>query len=325
MNVKEQDKLEVGKIITAILTTTLVIVLPGIAWALFGWLHLLLPLLAFAVLSKFGKYTGKKFLLTATFLALFCYIIIGNIELFVFSAIFLFAGYVLFLSYENHEKPALSCFKTVITIGIGWSIVLVFLAMGSDVSPYRQLVTTLDLGISEALTYYQDSDSVDLETLAMLETTLNQMKIIVPLIMPAILGTLVLLLSWFTMILCNTLMIHQKGSSHWSSYGMWQLPDKLIWIAIAMGLLAILPVSGLRVVAINVLILLSVIYSFQGLAVAVFYMNKWNVPILMRSFFYVMMIIQTFGTIILLVLGIADVWLDLRKIKSDDTTDDEIK
>ncbi len=45
----------------------------------------------------------------------------------------------------------------------------------------------------------------------------------------------------------------------------------------------------------------------------------------MRSFFYVMMIVQTFGTIILLVVGIADVWLDLRKIDKDEEADEENK
>ena len=325
MLLKKQEQLEIGKIITAILSTTAIVVLPGIAWGLFGWLHLLLPLLAFAVLSKFGKYTGKKFLLTATVFSLICYIILGNIDLFVFSAIFLFAGYVLFSSFENNERPALSGFKTAVVIGIGWSAVLAFFTWGSDISPYRQLITTLDLGISEALTYYRASDSVTPETLAMLETTLSQMKIIVPLIMPAILGSLVLLVSWFTMILSNTLIIRQNGSSSWSSYGMWQLPDKIIWVAICMGLLTMVPVAGMRIIALNALILLSVVYCFQGLAVSVHFMNKWNVPILMRSFFYVMMIVQTFGTIVLLVLGIADVWLDLRKLKSDNINEEEIK
>ena len=325
MNVNEQEQPEIGKIITAILTTTAIVVLPGIAWSVFGWLHLLLPVLAFAVLSKFGKYTGKKFLLTSIVISLICYIILGNLDLFVFSAIFFFAGYVLFVSFENHESPALSGFKTAVTIAIGWSVVLAFFTWGSEISPYKQLITTLDLGISEALAYYQQTETVTPETLAMLDTTLSQMKVIVPLIMPAILGCFVLFISWFTMIISNTLLIRKNGSSSWSSYGMWQLPEKLIWVAICMGLVTMLPISGIRIVALNALIMLSVIYCFQGLAVAVFYMNKWNVPILMRSFFYVMMIVQTFGTIVLLVLGVADVWLDLRKIKTDNTIEEEIK
>lgn len=322
---KDPAQLEIGKIITAILTTTAIIILPGIAWEIFGWLHLLLPLLAFAVLNKFGKYTGKKFLLTATVLSLIGYIIIGNLHLFAFSAIFLFAGYVLFSSFDKDESPALSGFKTALSIAIGWGLVLGFFTWGNDVSPYKQLISSLDIGISEALTYYRSSASVTPETLAVLETTLVQMKIIVPLIMPAVLGSIVVLVTWFTMVLGNALLIRQKGSTTWSGFGMWQLPEKMIWLAIVMGILVLLPTAGVRVVALNALILLSVVYFLQGLAVAVFYMNKWKVPLLMRSFFYVMMVIQTFGTIILIVFGIADVWLDLRKIKSDNTTEEENK
>lgn len=325
MTASDQGRLEVGKIITAILTTTAIVILPGIAWELFGWLHLFLPLLAFSVLCKFGKYTGKKFIATAVLLSLVCFLFLGNVDLFAFSAIFLFAGYVLFSSYEKGESPALSGFKTAVTIGIGWSVVLVFFTWGSDISPYKQLIITLDAGISEALTYYRDTETVSPETMAMLETTLSQMKIIVPLVMPAILGCLILLVTWLTMILGNTIAIRQHLASRWRNYGMWQLPDKLIWLAIAMGLLTLLPATFARTIAVNVLILLSLIYSFQGLSVAVFYMNKWNVPILMRSFFYVMMIVQTFGTIILLVVGIADVWLDMRKIDKDEEVNEEHK
>lgn len=323
MTSTDQGKLEVGKILTAILTTTAIIILPGIAWELFGWLHLLLPLLAFGILCKFGEYTGKKFLATATIISLICFLFLGNIDLFAFSAIFLFSGYMLFTSYQRGESVALSGFKTALTIGIGWSVVLAFFTWGSDISPYRQLITTLDTGISEALTYYRDSENVAPETMVMLESTLSQMKVIIPLIMPAILGSLILLVTWLTMLLGNTLVIRQNGTSRWQNYGYWQLPDKVIWLAIIMGGMTLLPVSMVKAVAVNVLILLSLVYSFQGLAVAVFYMNKWNVPVLMRSFFYVMMIVQTFGTIILLVIGIADVWLDLRKIKATDNPEED--
>jgi uncharacterized protein YybS (DUF2232 family) len=320
---QEKEQLDIGKIIAAILTTTAIVVLPGIAWELFGWLHILLPLLSFAVLLKFGKYTGKKFLLTASILSLIFYIIIGNLDLFVFSAIFLFAGYVQFSSFEKKERPAISGLKTFATISSGWIAVLILFTLGKEVSPYSQLISTLDLGISEALTFYQGSDSVTPETLAMLETTLSQMKLVLPLIMPAILGSIVLLITWFSMLLGNIIAMREQGSTAWAGYGLWQLPDKLIWFAIVLGICVMLPIPGLRIIALNILILLGLVYCFQGLAVAVFYMNKWNVPLLLRSFFYVMLIVQTFGTVVLLVVGIADVWLDLRKIKLSDNVKED--
>jgi hypothetical protein len=53
------------------------------------------------------------------------------------------------------------------------------------------------------------------------------------------------------------------------------------------------------------------------MAIAVFFMNKWNVPLLLRSFFYVMIVFQSLGTLILLIFGIADIWFDFRKLKQE--------
>lgn len=310
-----QDRPEISLIIKAILTTTAVVVLPAVAWGMFGWMHILLPLVSFFVLEKFGHYTGLRFILVASVLSLVCYLLAGSIDLFLFSAIFLLAGYVLHTAYARGDSPALSGLKASATMALGWFATLFVFTWGSDVSPYQQLINTLDVGISEALKYYQANEDVSAETMVMLQTTLGQMKAVIPLVMPAVLGGFILLITWLTMIIANSFLLKQNGTTTWTHYGRWQLPDRMIWLPIALGLAVMVPVPLLRIVAINGLILLSIVYCFQGLAVAVFYMNKWSVPILMRSFFYVMMIIQTFGTVILLIFGIADVWLDLRKIR----------
>ena len=60
--------------------------------------------------------------------------------------------------------------------------------------------------------------------------------------------------------------------------------------------------------------LLAILYFFQGLAIAAFYLNKWKLPKFFRSVMYLMLILQSFGTILLTVVGIADVWFDIRKL-----------
>ena len=141
------------------------------------------------------------------------------------------------------------------------------------------------------------------------------MKVIVPLIMPSILGSFILVITWFTMVLGNMLLLKTSGNAPWVKYRYWQLPEKIIWIVIATGLLALMPIQPFRTIGINCLVLLSIVYCFQGMSIAVFFMNKWNVPLLLRSFFYVMIIFQSFGTLLLLIFGIADIWFDFRKLK----------
>jgi uncharacterized protein YybS (DUF2232 family) len=318
-----QKSIDFNSIGRVILLCAVVITLPAIDWSIFGWMHILLPLLSFYVLSRYGSYTGLRFLITAAAVSAVVFLVLKSFSLFVFSAVLLLGGYVLHQASANHDSPAKSGLKTFGTLALGWVVILGFFTYGAEVSPYRQLVNTLDIGIGEALLYYRQSDSVSSETLVILEATLFQMKVIVPLIMPAILGSLILMVTWFTMIVGNNLLIRIHGDSPWPTYGTWQLPEKLIWVAILSGGASLLPIPVIQMAGINGLILIVMIYCFQGLAISVFYMNKWKVPILIRSFFYVMMVVQSFGTVILLVLGIGDIWLDLRKLKTPVDDDQE--
>jgi uncharacterized protein YybS (DUF2232 family) len=315
--IQGNEQPDVGKIIRTILLASLVIVLPGLHWSLFGWLHLFLPLLAFYILGMYGGFTGKRLLFTSVAISLLVYLLLKNFDLFVFSIALLLSGYVLFSSVERHDSPAFSGLKGALALSGGWITIFIILSMGSEISSYGQLINSLDDGIGDALDYYRQSGEVSGETLVMLETTLYRMKVLIPLIMPSILGSFILIITWFTMILGNMLLLKTSGNAPWTSCRYWQLPEKLIWVVIGAGILAMLPMQIIRPIGINSLVLLSIVYCFQGISIAVFFMNKWNVPILLRSFFYVMIIFQSLGTIILLILGIADIWFDFRKLKQD--------
>jgi uncharacterized protein YybS (DUF2232 family) len=313
------EQLNIGRIIRTILLASLIIVLPGLHWSLFGWLHIFLPLVALYTLGSYGGYTGKRLLIISVAISLIVFLILRNFDLFIFSTVLLLSGYVLFFSADRHDSPALSGLKSALAMAGGWLAIFTVLSFGSEVSAYGQLVTSLDDGIGEALEYYRQSGEISGDTLVMLEATLYRMKVIVPIIMPSILGSFILLITWFTMVLGNILLLKTSGNAPWVSYRYWQLPDKVIWVVIGAGIFALLPITTFRHIGINSLVLLSIVYCFQGMAIAVFFMNKWNVPLLLRSFFYVMIIFQSLGTLILLVFGVADIWFDFRKLKQKST------
>ncbi len=307
----------IGKICRSILFVSLVIVLPGLQWSLFGWLHIFLPLVAFYILGRHGEYTGKRLLIASVLISLLIYLLLNDFELFIFSAVLLLSGYVLFFSAQTHDSPAISGLKSSLVMVSGWIVIFIVLSLGSDVSAYGQLIKSLDDGIGEALTYYRQSGDISGDTLVMLEATLYRMKVIVPIIMPAILGSFILFSTWFTMVVGNVLLLKTNGRAPWINFRYWQLSEKVIWVAIGSGIFALLPIDTLRHIGINLLILLSIVYCFQGISIAVFFMNKWKVPLLLRSFFYVMMIFQSVGTLILLFFGVADIWFDFRKLKQE--------
>jgi hypothetical protein len=314
---------EIKNILVLVLVISLALVLPGLHWSLFGWLYLLLPLIAFLLFGRFGRYTGKRVLLTAATISLAVNLLLGSFDLFLFSSAMLFPGFVLHHSAGHGELPSLSGLKGSLSLAASWLIAVAIAAIGSEISVYSQMLHTLDQTLTEAMAQYRQYDGISTEALGVIETTISQMKVVIPVIMPGILGGVVLFVTWATMVLGNIIIEKTSGLKAWPIFRRWSLPEKLIWAVIVMGACILVPVEPLPKIGINCILLLIIIYCFQGLSITVFFMNKWRIPILLRSFFYVMIIFQSLGTVILLFFGIADIWLDFRKLKSLNASENE--
>jgi len=318
MSSKQKEKPQVKTIflITALVVCTLV--LPGARWAYFGWLHMFTPLIAFTILWRFGKYTGSRLLISGIALGAIALLLQGNLDLALFSGTLLSCGFILFHSATRKDSPSLSGLKGIVTLGGGWLLLLALFSLGAEISPYGKFLQSMDEGINETLAYYRQNSAVGADALVMIETTLLQMKEIVPRLLPGIIGIVVLLFTWMTMVLANLLANREQRTLPWPNMRVWQLPDKLIWPTIATGFLVLLPVSQLQWFGINLLLLLCLVYTFQGLSILMFFMHKWRVPVLFRSFIYVMVVFQTLGTVVLLVIGVAESWFDFRKLNHSD-------
>lgn len=319
---------EIKRIFGNILLIFAALTLPGVAWALFGWVHVFLPVLVFIYLNKYGFNIGNRFILAGAGLALLTGLLTQSVDVLLFSFSMIPTGYVLAKSGMQGDSPGYSGLKGAATLAVCWALLIGGLGISTGVSPYGSLIATLNTGIDEALNHYRQNETLAPDAMVMLETTLYQMKVVLPIIMPAIFLSCALFSTWITMVLGNRLAFRFCNREVWPRYRFWQLPDRLIWLGIGCAAFAFLPLGAIRDVAVNLLILLSIIYCFQGFAVCVFFMNKWKVPLLFRSFIYVMIVFQSFGTLLLLVIGIADIWLDFRKLnplkpKSDEDITDE--
>lgn len=310
---QRSPKPELLRIIGNILLIFSAIILPGTAWSMFGWLHGLLPLVVFIFICRYGVIIGGRFIVAGGGLAALAGMLVPALGLPLFSFSMIPAGYLLARSGLQGDSPAFAGLKGgAAQIGC-WALLIAGLSLTTGVNPYGVFLETLNSGIDEALSHYRQSGTFEPDAMMALEATLYQMKVVLPIIMPAIFVSFALATTWLTMVAGNRLAARFLKLKLWPGFRTWQLPDRLIWLAIACAIPALLP-GTMRHIAVNLLIVLSVIYCFQGFAVCVFFMNKWRVPPLIRSFLYVMIVLQSVGTLVLLTVGIADVWFDFRKL-----------
>ncbi len=99
----------------------------------------------------------------------------------------------------------------------------------------------------------------------------------------------------------------------------WKAPEPLVWAAVGSGVLLLLPGFALKMLGLNGVIVLMVVYFFQGIAVVAFYLHKKQVPRLARIMVYFIIAVQQLVMLIVVAAGFFDTWFNFRKIEKPPT------
>ncbi|MBN2284172.1 MAG: DUF2232 domain-containing protein [Deltaproteobacteria bacterium] len=94
----------------------------------------------------------------------------------------------------------------------------------------------------------------------------------------------------------------------------WKAPDSVVWLLIGAGVFIIIPLWWIRVVGFNMMIVLFLVYLLQGVAIVSYYFQQKNIPLFFRGFAYFMIFAQQFLLLVVIGLGIVDIWADFRKL-----------
>jgi uncharacterized protein YybS (DUF2232 family) len=165
---------------------------------------------------------------------------------------------------------------------------------------------------------YKLSAKLPAATLLEIEAAFTELRLLVPRIFPGMLLMTVICTVWANLLAGDWLLKRKRQNlSTWDDFRNWRLPEPLVWGVIIAGLLVFLTDNILSSISLNILMVLGLIYFFQGLAVMTFLFGKWAVPLPLKLFLYALLLVQAYGMLLLAVLGLADVWLDFRKAKPE--------
>ena len=134
-------------------------------------------------------------------------------------------------------------------------------------------------------------------------------------IMPAMFTISFMATMWMNILIIKRLLL-RKGIqlSSMENLNQYRAPDYLVWIVIGFGLILFLPVEIPRYVSINCLIVLMLVYFFQGIAVVSFFFQKKRSPAALRMFCYSLIAVQLYFLILVIGLGFFDNWINFRKL-----------
>jgi uncharacterized protein YybS (DUF2232 family) len=292
---------------------TMILFAAAVVMPVFGLVSLfLLPLPVLVYRLKLGRSKGIAVAAVA-FIAMAVILGGGSLDLFLFLGLLLL-GLILGESFERR----FSLEKTMVVacggLGLLGFLALFFYSHMSGVG-MQALVSGF---VSQYLTMYQtaiDQMSTTEEARQALLANIDRIEFVMLRMLPGMVISGVLFTSWITVLLAKPLL--KRAGLPCPDFGAlirWKAPEKLVWVLIGCGLMLMMPASGLKFIGLNGLMVLMQVYFFQGIAIVAFFFEKKRMPVLLRWFLYTLITFQIFLLVLVIAVGLFDMWLDVRKL-----------
>lgn len=171
----------------------------------------------------------------------------------------------------------------------------------------------------EATVILYESMGVPTDTIHLIRDSLDGIQYVLVRILPALAVASVLFVTWTSLLLARPLL--KRGNLFYPDFGrlnLWKSPEALVWVAIACGLMLMIPERTIKFLGINGLLILMSIYFFQGIAIISYYFERKRFPRILRIFLYSLIALQQIVLLVVVALGFFDMWINFRKLGRDD-------
>lgn len=213
----------------------------------------------------------------------------------------------------------LSVEKTVgITTGAvlaAGAVMLALYSLLSTASPWAVVSDYLEKSVEMAIAMYREIDASE-EKIEILARSLEGILYLMLRIIPAIVIVTTLFVVWSNLLLARSLLRSKElFCPDFGKLNQWKAPEHLIWVAIASGGLLLFAHPGIKMLGINGLIVIMMIYFFQGIAIVSFYFEKKQFPKVLRAILYGLIAMQQLLLLVVIAVGFFDVWFDFRRTR----------
>jgi uncharacterized protein YybS (DUF2232 family) len=236
--------------------------------------------------------------------------------------ILFFSGLMLlgFALSEMFEKE-LSVEMTVvaacgIVLGTGLIAILLYsIAASTGIYALASAYVATNLELSLAL---YKGIGMPQETIDTITNSLDRIQYVLVRLLPSLAIASTLFVAWTNLIAARPIMARRGVyCPDFGPLNHWRAPEPLVWGVIGSGLIILIPELGIRLIGVNGLLVLLTVYFIQGIAIVSFYFEKKRLPRTIRIVLYTMIALQQFFLLIVICIGLFDMWINFRKIDTN--------
>jgi len=274
---------------------------------------LLIPLPTLFFRLKLGRKNGAA---VPVFSSIAAFLLIGkiNFDMFFLSELLLL-GFVMGEYLEKNISLERTISYTCGAVVMGGVSALLLYSNIYDIEIAAFISEYVEKNLKAVVQLYKEM-GVPEDTVVFISDSIEKIKYVLVRTIPGIYVSFILFVSWITLLLAKPLLKTKRlFYPDFGSLNMWKPPENLVWGVIVAGImLLVLPNKGIKIFALNCMLILMTIYFFSGIAIVSFYFEKKQVPRMFRFFLYTLIAIQQMLLLMVIGLGFFDMWLNFRKV-----------
>ncbi len=193
---------------------------------------------------------------------------------------------------------------------------LVLIGNTSASGPWEMISDYVRRNLEFTVGAYRTMDMPE-STIESLTQSMDRIHFVIMGILPALTASGLLFAAWANLLLARVaLKARRLPQPSFGPLNLWKAPEILVWAVIACGLLLWVADGIMAFMGANGLILLMLIYLFQGIAILSWYFERKQMPLFLRIMIYLLIAIQQVLALIVIGLGFFDTWADFRKMNA---------
>lgn len=190
---------------------------------------------------------------------------------------------------------------------------LLFLAVNGQTPQglHEQAVTEIRGSITRAVAIYEQS-GISGDDLATLKRSMAEAAELLATIYPALLTLLVVFTAGCNLALLRRYALRTGMRLKIGEFVRYRNPEPMIWALIVAGFAMLTEFPAVTIPALNLLVVLALLYFLQGMAVLLGIMSRFASSGMLRVMLYLLLVVQPYVAAAVVAIGIFDLWGDFR-------------
>lgn len=190
-------------------------------------------------------------------------------------------------------------------------------SMLSGVNLQQIISKEISGSLQQAVAIYEKS-GVTGEELELIKRSMSTAAELLQRLYPALVTVLFAAIAGCNLVLIRKTTAKTAVNLSIGDFNTYRNPYPLVWVLIVTGFSLLLPVPLIAAPALNILLIITLLYFLQGMAIISTLITKYSVSALLRIVFYAMLIIQPYLLALVAAIGLFDLWVDFRTPKTQE-------